>query len=187
LKSGELVVLFARGPKVIVWLPLEIVSVPDPVRVVAPVCEADTLKDDEPTGLLAVEFTVNVTVREELPWKEIGLATETKYVAPTGNPVTPRLKLDGEPEVLVTVTLNVALPAVPKLSVPVWAPTVTVPRFRAGAAATPDTLPTNATSIAASVINRVPILSRLFESFIVCMLVSLTITDNRRADRSAGR
>ena len=124
----------ASAPKVMVWFAFDTNKVPGPLELSAgrALLTAFTINGVEPAGVLAMVVMVKVEVLDVsvvLNVREGGLITA---VAPEGNePDNPRLTVKPVPAPVAplrfTVMRKLALPGVPKVNVPVWAPTVTVP------------------------------------------------------------
>jgi hypothetical protein len=124
-----------------------IVNVPEPVEE-SPVTAgfaACTVKPVEPLGVSAVVVIVTVDVRDVSAAAKFTVDGLKAAVAPDGSAVVrPRFALNAVPVApfRLTVTTNVALPAVPDVSSPVWEPTVTVPtRFTTSSVAEPEVGP----------------------------------------------
>lgn len=117
-------------------------------------------------------LTVSVAVAE-LPENETVLPGVNVPLAPVGKPLTLRFTVEGVVPVLLTDTLNVTLPGVPAVSVPVWAPTL-IPDRVSGAAAAGSALERNAVASSASTsIMRAPSRTNLRDCNCVCIDSSL--------------
>jgi hypothetical protein len=93
-------------------------------------------------------------------------------VAPAGNPLIDMVVVFGVPLDLVTVTVNVALPAVPVVSVPDWALTLTACNDANAGATTPTIAATN---VAASMASRARVAAKPEKNlFVVSTVISLT-------------